>query len=225
MLPEQALQERCTAYPFVGANSSPVTTAFQCVSRAFSRLFSLLFRTSRNRVIRRVSPAGRLFGGVHELRFNTALGPVLTGTPSVPRRFKLRSLREPAVRVGIHGCKSAPTRPFERSISSNMAGYSPQPPVQRDGGIGFSLSRLPKADAPSPHISPSRLLMVGMRLRVNDLPVDFDGPESHTQRWPRPRWSLCGVDAHARCTIDPRYASAREHAHAAQFLRDDHGPW
>ena len=52
--------------------------------------------------------------------------------------------------VGIHGCKSAPTRPFERSISSNMAGYSPQPPVQRDGGIGFSLSRLPTAQAPSP---------------------------------------------------------------------------
>ena len=56
--------------------------------------------------------------------------------------------------VGTRGHTSAPTRPFERSISSNRSGYSPQSPAQRDGGIGFSLSRLPEAEAPGGRAEP-----------------------------------------------------------------------
>ncbi len=54
-----------------------------------------------------------------------------------------------ACAVGIRGCKSASTRPFERSISSNMTRYYPQSTAQRDGGIEFSLAQLPTAQAPS----------------------------------------------------------------------------
>ena len=82
----------------------------------------------------------------------------------------------------------------------------------------------------SPQISPSRLLMVGMPLRVNDLPVVSTVPQvansaGRALACPCAWTHTCGVDAHARCNIGPRYACAREHAHAAQILRDDHGPW
>ena len=38
-----------------------------------------------------------------------------------------------ACAAGVHGCKSALIRPFGRSISSNMTGYSPQSTDRRDG--------------------------------------------------------------------------------------------
>ena len=50
--------------------------------------------------------------------------------------------------VGIRGCKSALTRPFERSISSNMTRYYPQSTVQRGGDFGFSLTRIPTTQTP-----------------------------------------------------------------------------
>ena len=50
---------------------------------------------------------------------------------------------------GIHGCKSALIRPFDRSISSNMARYSPRSSGRWDGDSEFSLSRIPEAEAPS----------------------------------------------------------------------------
>ena len=53
-----------------------------------------------------------------------------------------------ACAVGIHGCKSALIRPFDRSISSNMTRYSPQSIDRRDGDSEFSLSRIPTAQAP-----------------------------------------------------------------------------
>ena len=52
-----------------------------------------------------------------------------------------------ACAVGIHGCKSALNHALDRSISSNMARYSPQSIGQGRGDIEFSLSRLATAQA------------------------------------------------------------------------------
>ena len=52
-----------------------------------------------------------------------------------------------ACAVGIHGCKSALVHVPDRSISSNMARYSPQSIGQGRGDIEFSLLRLPTAQA------------------------------------------------------------------------------
>ncbi len=49
----------------------------------------------------------------------------------------------------IRGCKAALIRPFGRSIALHRVRYSPQSTGRRDGDSGFSLSRLPKAEAPS----------------------------------------------------------------------------
>ena len=62
-----------------------------------------------------------------------------------------------ACAAGFRGCKSALTHPIERSISSNMTRYYPQSTVQWGGDTGFSLSRIPTAQAPSQTMPESEL--------------------------------------------------------------------
>ena len=73
--------------------------------------------------------------------------PYARSAPGNPITRKKCSME--ACAVGIHGCKSALIHALDRSISSNMARYSPQSIGQGRGELEFSLSRLPTAQAPS----------------------------------------------------------------------------
>ncbi len=121
-------------------------------------MFTVIFATGRtpgwiahwNEMIGGAYRLGRprqLYQG-HQRRDFVPVGTLLCRLPSRVWSFASRNTAPRASASGIHGCKSALIRPFERSISSNMAGCSPQSPVQRDGDSEFSLSRLPQTEAP-----------------------------------------------------------------------------